>query len=70
LHAVRTPRQSNEREEGKVNGKESEETREESPEKSCRTGEVIRPVTNLFKRGASISSKRLFSYMPLILFAL
>jgi hypothetical protein len=70
LHAVRTPRQSNEREEGKVNGKESEETREESPEKSPNDGEVVRPVTNLFKKGASISSKRLFSYMPLILFAL
>jgi hypothetical protein len=57
LHAVRTPRQSNEREEGKVNGKESEEAREESPEKSPNDGEVVRPVTNLFKKGASMKSR-------------
>ncbi len=49
MHAVRTPRPSNEREEEKVNGKESEETREESPKKSD-DDEVVRPATNFRKR--------------------
>jgi hypothetical protein len=43
LHAVRTPRLSNEREEEKGNGKESEETREEGPEKAADDGQVVSP---------------------------
>jgi hypothetical protein len=41
LHAVRTPRLSNEREEEKGNGKESEETREEIPDKAAHDGQVV-----------------------------
>jgi hypothetical protein len=57
LHAVRTPRPSNEREEEKVNGKESEETREESPEKS--DDDEVGPARNEFAQKAP-RSRRLF----------
>jgi hypothetical protein len=45
LPAEGAPRSGNNREEEKVNGKESEETREKGPEED--DDEVVRPQTNL-----------------------